>query len=489
MNRVVLIQVVCFVLLSGCGGDSGSTPDAGGPDAGESDASSLRDVTGSVIDAHLFVDGTIEMAPRDLSGETIAAHVPDGNGGYVVVTGSGMANGEFAIANVPEGEYLLQVGRVYRQTKSSTVDRGVNRLGRPDATFVAADTTITFNVDGLNAYAGEAISLNAPDSDATDYFIEGGLEPALLDGATSITGTHNWTTSALPGRIEASKGDLAYLTTNSTVAIGAGAVQTIAQFAEISDLTMIDGQDSTVGATLTDAVADQTVAISIDPANWTPHFADFGPVDVATPGLGMTAYINTSAQFGDLSLIELLAVDASLDSAVSGTVSYANPFPASWEVAAASSSLGLGFIDPPANTTIGISFIGGGGELEAHAADMRPTLGVVKAPEVDGNAFTGAQSSGPTPTISWTAPTLGNPNYYIVSVRQMGDRSRGLLIASIGTPTASVNIPDGVLVAGNRYFFEITAVDDDRDYDNAPGRNSSFDRASSRRPTGPLTIQ
>ena len=485
--REALFPMAAIALLCACGGDDGgATPDAGQIDSGQIDAGTMRNIVGTAMDSYLKADGTVTMTPTDLSAATIAAHVPNDNGEYMVIAGSGNADGTFAINGVATGDFLLQVGAAYQLTDSSTFDFGRNHLGRSDAESAGAGTTVTFNVDGLNNFNGETINLNSPDVQATAFALERLLEPALADGATSITGTLDWGDIILSGLVDGGKGDSVYLTTFTSAQLGNLSVRSISQFAEISGFTMVDAADTTLTGTLA-ATVNQTVAISIDPADWAPHFADFGPTDVVQPSLGFSTYINPSDQFGDLSLIELFEVSGITDEPIDEILSYANPFPADWDIAAGSGGLGIGFVDA-ARTTLGLSFIGSGGELTAFAGNVAPRLSLIKAPLVDGNDLM-AQTSGPTPTISWTAPTLGISKFYFVSVRQMGVGTRGTLVATLGTSATSIVVPDGIMASGSSYFFEISAVDAGNDYNSAPFRGISFETANSRRPTAPLTVE
>lgn len=70
-----------------------------------------------------------------------------------------------------------------------------------------------------------------------------------------------------------------------------------------------------------------------------------------------------------------------------------------------------------------------------------------------------------TPTISFSPPAFGKPDYYAVNVRTLKDvvdadmnvLSRRRNVASISTTATSVTLPDGILEPGAYYVVQIRA--------------------------------
>jgi hypothetical protein len=61
---------------------------------------------------------------------------------------------------------------------------------------------------------------------------------------------------------------------------------------------------------------------------------------------------------------------------------------------------------------------------------------------------------GLMPTLSWSAPSLGVPDRYVVTIRG-GPDPRGVLLVTART---EVVLPPGVLRDGTTYFARVTAL-------------------------------
>jgi hypothetical protein len=110
-----------------------------------------------------------------------------------------------------------------------------------------------------------------------------------------------------------------------------------------------------------------------------------------------------------------------------------------------------------------------------------PAVGPVQAPLINGVDALGAQSAtGLTPTISWSAPLVGVPTSYSVTIHRL--HLAPDLTTSTATPIASwtlagtrIDVPPGVLQGGERYFVQIVAYANGSDtYATAPYRTSNL---------------
>ena len=114
--------------------------------------------------------------------------------------------------------------------------------------------------------------------------------------------------------------------------------------------------------------------------------------------------------------------------------------------------------------------------LPAPPIQIVPEVGTVQAPLVNGaNALGTLGAVGPTPTIVWSAPLVGAPTSYRVTLRELfvgaGSASATRVVATFSTSSSSLTVPAGVLVAGRTYFAEIAAqVRSQEQFDTAPNR-------------------
>lgn len=111
--------------------------------------------------------------------------------------------------------------------------------------------------------------------------------------------------------------------------------------------------------------------------------------------------------------------------------------------------------------------------IEVPAGDLngkpiQPTLGTPENIKVN-NAATSFDAPttniGTTPTITWSAPTLGKPTHYRIHAFDLTDvkDSAGLnvrrrRVATFHVQGTSVTIPEGILLAGRYYYFQVAAL-------------------------------
>ncbi|MDP1921688.1 MAG: fibronectin type III domain-containing protein [Myxococcales bacterium] len=88
-----------------------------------------------------------------------------------------------------------------------------------------------------------------------------------------------------------------------------------------------------------------------------------------------------------------------------------------------------------------------------------PLVGMPQAILVDGLSVPGVVSA--SPTVSWSAPATGNTTYYQVIVRRLtrsGNSFVRSVIALLYTTGMRVQIPRDLLVSGERYGFQVSAI-------------------------------
>ncbi|MDC0747000.1 hypothetical protein [Polyangium mundeleinium] len=113
---------------------------------------------------------------------------------------------------------------------------------------------------------------------------------------------------------------------------------------------------------------------------------------------------------------------------------------------------------------------------------LAPTLGLPQNIKVAGKDTPYDQVTtgvGTTPEITWTAPALGSPTRYRVSVVDTTDLTdaNGTLstrrtIANVYVKSPNVTLPEGILQPGKFYFIQISATVRDNDDFAAPFKNA-----------------
>jgi len=122
------------------------------------------------------------------------------------------------------------------------------------------------------------------------------------------------------------------------------------------------------------------------------------------------------------------------------------------------------------------------------------TVSPVKNPTINGkNLFTGQTGVGLTPTLSWTAPDVGTPNAYVVTVYLLTNNNGATESTQVnrvflpGSVTTTM-LPASLLLTGQAYAFLISAyVDSSYDPTTAPWVNHKFPYGLSQSISGVVT--
>ena len=93
---------------------------------------------------------------------------------------------------------------------------------------------------------------------------------------------------------------------------------------------------------------------------------------------------------------------------------------------------------------------------------VQPLVGPVGAPKISGqDAFINRMGVGLTPLVAWTAPAVGTPTRYELSLFQLGIsamKTTKTPVATIITPEVQVQLPPGLLQPATKYFLLIFAI-------------------------------
>jgi hypothetical protein len=94
---------------------------------------------------------------------------------------------------------------------------------------------------------------------------------------------------------------------------------------------------------------------------------------------------------------------------------------------------------------------------------LLPRVGPPRDLRINGAVATGTLTGvGPQPLLSWTAPSVGSPDYYSLRLYELFATSSGvtsrLQLTTLNTTQTQLRLPPGVLTAGKSYYVQVMAV-------------------------------
>ncbi|MRG96334.1 hypothetical protein [Polyangium spumosum] len=445
---------LCLLGALGCGG-------------GETPAPPFFDVTGKIVDVHLTDGGEVTNV-RDPGQFEIAAVVLDADGAEQEFLAEVAEDGSFVIRDVPEGPYDLRFIELFGtgtrpprfvMNAPRTVDLGRVFVGRPDADPITLDATeleVTF--DGLSPW-GEGSSLEIFSLGAGTM---GTLEPATMLPAMDTTEltNHRFLTSGLtvPNIIAGGAGDQAYFTQMVGTTGLSTPYRAVRKGLGPTSFTLAEGATTPVQGSFVDAPTKK-LAVSFDDAAFGALAESVHPeatiagkdvrIGVEPGGLEKTSVSPTP---------DLLLFSGLPNAQPPAELVYGNPFPAEWaEVAAVQVSYAVTHVAPtgvPKTTAVAV---GRTGPASSFSGAIAPTLGPPLDVRVNGEpAYAERLGIGKTPTVTWSAPSLGKAAAYVITLRRLdpgGALTRTM--ASFSTRDTTFRIPDGLLDVGYYYYLRI----------------------------------
>ena len=399
---------------------------------------------------------------------TLAAICPDGAGGFTTLQGSGLADGTFTIPGVSSKYYWFKSGTNYFWTDTSTMDLGYDQGGRADAVAASsASTTLAFTMTGMNPWQStddlQWTVSNTGDSNSLLGYL--GNPPAI--GAAGLSNmSASWQFSHLN---DATKGDQPYLTQLTTRTTAGGEnYQALAKVFKPVPFSQVDGGSYTVTGGFSDVPQDQTIRLNIARSQFNQFQLQVHPaavvyggacaVDAQPGGLSRGWLQNTPDLFTWFPAAGTTDVDL-------GDLSYGNPFPGTWgRFIVVNHIFEVSYLLPGATTPTSLfpSIYVVTDQFPSATSPLRPLVSPVLSPKVNGLDFQVNHSGvGLTPVLSWTAPAMGLPTWYAISVVRLYNNGAGATVRSIPgrlySKTNSVTVPPGILVAGSTYCFMISA--------------------------------
>ncbi|HTM20061.1 MAG TPA: hypothetical protein VL172_06135 [Kofleriaceae bacterium] len=444
VSRTWLVMVA---LVVGCG-SGGAGVDANAVDAGRST------VSGSwVLDVHQ--GGDVSTLPADLTGQTIAAWVPRGDGGFDRIDGSGNVTGRFEIADVPEERVIVQVGPSwFAATAARELDLGSDWGGRTDVQVGSAGTTLQVDVSGMSPWGQlDDLLLSAP-SLSFDFPLQYLTAADIPAGSTDLVDLAcDWQGFPL---IESR--DPVSVYQYEAADIDGNTFATPTRMATLDPFDMVGGAATDLTVALAPLAPTGSVHLQWNApayAGWADQvhpqaFALWGEAALGLSRPGSDPRALFLYQAPTLVSGNFLTLDP-----LDHTFAYADPFPADWTRVVYASTTFMFDLDVSAGA--GVSLFGDmiyADELSSQG-DAPVTVRVSPPGRVSVSA------GGTSPHLSWQPPTIGTPTGYDVQVVRLflngadGDYDFG---ATLYTAEPEIDLPPGVLADGEVYIFRVAAV-------------------------------
>ena len=458
---------LCVALLVGCGDDTMGTGGSGGVGGtggvggaggtGGTGGGHVADVVGTTIVNYVTDSG--EM-PRPVDVTAFAPKAIVLTTGQTI-NGTGDANGNFMIPQVPDGA-LVQYGENFVQLGAGrTLDFGYDQLGRPDVAHATmSGTQINLQLSLMAPWANddmiELISSNAGavrrlDNDPT-------VQNPPAPTATDLNMTVDLLNQPL---VDSTKGDheiIAQLvhrmssTNLGYVSADKNAAANIANYDESDGMIthvmgVFDATTATSSVTLDWRRSQFEALKSSVHAGAVSHLQGVF-IDVEPGGLTHGVFSNT---------VDMVAVMPTLGATDLnyGSVSYDNPYPSTWGVfGQVVHEFEVDYMLPGTATPAAII-----GRIAWQANLTQFTSGPV-VPAVSPPVGLTVNVSGGM-TLTWSAPALGTPTNYVILLHKLtanGNQTTERVVARFFVSGESLRLPSSVLTMGSSYVIEVQAV-------------------------------
>lgn len=441
-----------------------------------------RVVTGTQFTS--FIQPTkVTNVPTNLSGLVPRAMIPQADGTYITINGTGSADGTFVIPEVPKGKYYLNVGTDYFITNASTFDLTSGVVHRPDVIAPTQTTTINFqNVTGLDPWAmNDELEFFAADADTWMFDSTVNIAPITV-GATALT---NYAATMqdianVTGAANLIKNDPFFAMQMQARATPEGNLYKAAhKLYAAPAFTQTDGSTTNLNGTFAPIPQTSMASATFNTTAWdamigfngtnltalhpmaqeVPGFSFFGLVVHGEPGGPLYGQISATADYLIVNIPH--GPNLSLSNMMFGIPA----LPGSWatiiDVRAGGS---VRFLLPGTTTATRISGGVSQTSLFSAATSMftEPQLGPVRAPRIDNVDLFGTPGPGisTTPTITWQTPSVGKPVQYEVTIHRLtanGATTVRQVVARLFTTDTSVAVPPGILQVGQTYAMQINA--------------------------------
>ena len=423
----------------------------------------VGEVTGTRV-LHYRTDTGDFTEPVNPSSSPLQAFVVEaGTRRYLTMSDPG--DGTFRIIDAPPGQYYLQQGTFYVATDARSLSLDRYELGRRNRTTSPSLMTVKLSLSNLSPIPdGSYLYLQGSVSNLGSSIFVDGQNPVSGDATSVWDYVANWSDTSV---VEGTKGDLLYLHQKVDHADG-----------------------STYYSVIERVMASAPFTLSMDPAAPTTITGTFQQVPQRQSRIEwwrsqfdawrITAHPQPTTAFSDVTLYPLpwgedawygyVGDLAYVTPPTNGqdflfNFEYGNPF-LSWGTAVAATHMFRVPLRLPGTNS---------GQIYANLVDyhlfkdgkdpIKLRISPPLALKVDGtNAQVDRTLASFTPVISWTAPRVGTPSAYRVTLRRLYTLptsptiTRNSIVATFHTPSTSLTMPPGLLQSGQRYAVSVSAV-------------------------------
>ena len=497
-------------------------------------------VSGTWVDTYWTVNGPV---PRPFDWTTVlppplvlpppAALVPQPDGSFQTLPGSGNSDGTFSIPNVPGGYYWLQSGGALYWTSSSSFDFATDIVEpMPSNTEInSTTTTMNFNLAGLDP---------VQTGDQLAWLWEIYPPSSLAGPVSSPVGT---TTGSLgeiaTSNIDFSQSGAAFFVQYEPETIGPLAALALGPELLVPNLSLTNGTLNSVGETLAPS-PQHSFDLNIKGSLWAPLFNGAGPSSTTPQGADLEIAVqpfvtgDKLASFGGS--IPLLidprsshpafaldpagfgrspgrcAVSGPRSSGSSpvgpgeppitadqdfGPAQYGDPFPPAWPRFFTFCQYASVPIPIPGSTTPITFQLVDQQSSSLPPSQVAPLIGQVQNPEINGASLLAPGTVAATGVIlNWVAPTGTTPTGYKITTYvpftfppgPLGTPGVLTYLPGLSFYTARTSASLPPLQAGQTYVFLITAVSDGAaNFETQPNR-SALPTASISVVSAPITV-
>jgi hypothetical protein len=479
-------------------------------------------VSGTWIDTYWTSNGPVSV-PFDWSKALTLipprAFIPQPDGSFQTLQGTGNSDGTFSIPNVPGGYYWLAPAASAYWTSSSTFDFGSNVNPAPSgpADLTNNTTTMTLNFSGLDPLQT---------GDDVAFFWDSAPPFTLVSTAASPAGATSFSTTAtINSNLDFSQTAPAFLLQYEPENLGALSALMLGPELTIPSLTFTGGTSKTLTQSLS-PLPKASFDVNIKGSAWVPLFSNVGPssatlekadLELTTQpfvtGANVLSTFGTSIPlFGDLQPFPALfsaVCTSSLPRVPNfstsppgeptittdqdfGRLQYEDPFPPAWPRVFTFCQTASVPVPIPGSTTPILFQLVDAQRSSLATSPISPLIGQVQDPTINGMSLFVAGSVGATgATLKWTAPSGTTPTGYKITAFTAGALANGVISYLPGpefyTAKTSALLP--LLQAGKTYVFLITAIlDEAANFESQPNR-SALPTASVSVISAPITIQ
>jgi hypothetical protein len=426
-------------------------------------------ITANWIDTAWTPSGSVAV-PNVAPASTVSALVPQSDGSVTAVPGVQTSPGVWNLPGIPAGYFWLATGSPIQRlfwTSMNPIDLGLDFSRSTTATLPRPQTTtFDLNLTGLNPANGSSLSFITDTAAFPKVF-------SLPGGSTTFS-----TSYAITTVIDWSQVPVAFLNQYVPTVLGTLNLNVLDMETTLNSPAWTNGATNNVSTAL-QAATPTSVDVTVNGSQWPPLFNNVAPSTTSPSGSGLTItaqpyvmganskqigsnvqLVNSDPVAGIIGVCAAVPLQPPITTDENlGTLQYGDPFPSGW-------TRSLSFCEgsmtqlqlPNATGPIGFELLNTFSEAPSSDAYV-PMMGPVQSPTINGaSIFTAATLNTTAVTLSWSAPTLGTPFGYTISVLQQTTVSGQTALESAGvftTGKTSVTLPP--LTAGNTYVFEIAA--------------------------------